>query len=366
MSKWKLLTEEEAGKNWNEKLVELADYSPFQTFEWGRYHESLGWQPLYCVASDEQGNVSAMALILLKKIFLKTGLAWSPGGPVGALEMFDESLPKEILAETGMKRLYLRFRADRPRRTEDTIRLMHKNWSRPLRRMGTSWSMELDLEGAPEKIEENFKSSWRRQLRLAEKNPLVVKQIVDPDIEELHGAYREMERIKGLPELFSKEKLENLFRIARPNLIVYRCEDESGNLLSMRGVLFTGRKAVEYMGVTNDRGRDLRASFPLEREIIRHCLRTGITSYDLGGIDPLENPGCHRFKRGTGAREVEFLGEWNWATSDWLRFLGDWAIGKRQTMKAPRARKTETEKSLPGLEKIRASFRRLARGVAGL
>jgi lipid II:glycine glycyltransferase (peptidoglycan interpeptide bridge formation enzyme) len=364
---WKLISDEEAGRIWNENLAAFEDCSPFQTFEWGQYHKALGWEPLYCAYFDEEENIRAMSMVLLKRFFLKTGFAWAPGGPVGDLEVVDEKMPKTIMATTGLKRLYLRVRSDRTRKTSETLYLEHKKWARSLHRMVSSFSMELDLDGEIESIDKNFKSSWRRQLKLSGRNELVVKQIINPDIAELHQAYSEMEATKGLAELFSKEKLENLFQHVRQNLIVFRCEDEAGQLLSFRGVLFIGHRAVEYMGVTNDRGRELRASFPLERELLRHCHQKGITKYDLGGIDPWENPGCHRFKRGTGATEVEYLGEWDWASSVWLRWFGNWAIHKRQKIKEPESNSArQTDKVASPVGRVFGSVVRTFRTISGL
>jgi len=68
-----------------------------------------------------------------------------------------------------------------------------------------------------------------------------------------------------------------------------------------------------------------------------------VEHYDLGGIDPHENPGVYKFKRQTGARPIEFLGEWDWATSSWLRWLGNWAIWRRDSVKR---RAIDPEKSL--------------------
>lgn len=365
MNNWKLLTEEKAEENWNESLIKFDDCSPFQTYEWGQYNKALGWKPLYFAHFDEDENVSAMALILLKKFFLKTGFVWIQGGPVGEINSWNDDLREKIINSAGLKRLYMRFRSDRPRDVEDKLLLLHKNWTRTLHPLGSSFSMELDLSEDAEQIDKNFRGSWRRQLKLSGKNPLTVKQSINPDIKELHTAFGEMEAIKGLPELFSIEKLENLFQHVRSKLIFFRCEDEEGNLLSFRAILFIGHRAVEYMGATNDRGRELRASFPLEREVLRYCREKGITKFDLGGIDPFENPGCHRFKRGTGGEEVEYLGEWDWGSSFWLRLFGNLAIQKRAGVKQSTAAK-KTEKKSGAFTKIYQSTAHLVRTISGL
>jgi lipid II:glycine glycyltransferase (peptidoglycan interpeptide bridge formation enzyme) len=103
----------------------------------------------------------------------------------------------------------------------------------------------------------------------------------------------------------------------------------------------------------------------LEREVLRYCQEHGITKYDLGGIDPWDNPGCHRFKRGTGGQEVEYLGEWDWGTSFWLRLFGNLAIRKRQGIKHAKPKK-ETRKRSGPLIRVYEGTTRLIKTVSGI
>jgi hypothetical protein len=359
---WRPIKEEEAGRSWNEQLARFDDCSPFQTFEWGQYHKALGWEPVYFACFDREEKITSMALGLLKRFPFKTGFLWCTGGPVGAIENWDEKLTEAVREELNLKRLYFRFRCDRPRRTRDALYLEHHEWCRPLFSMGSSFSMELDLTEDAETLFKGLSKSWKRNLRLGEKNEPVIRQISDPDAEELRAAFAEMEKLKELPELFSKDKLESLFRNARPNLILLRCEDREGNLLAFRGTLFIGRKACDYLAVTTARGRELRASFPVFWEMFRLCRERGITHYDLGGIDPWKNPGVYEFKRGTGAAEVEFLGEWDRASASWLRRFGNFAIRRRQGSKRIGTAKNKGEDSAG---RFFGPARRLVRGIAG-
>jgi lipid II:glycine glycyltransferase (peptidoglycan interpeptide bridge formation enzyme) len=202
--------------------------------------------------------------------------------------------------------------------------------------MGSSLSMDLDLRPEPDALLGNLSGKWRRNLRLAQKEDLVIKQIDNPDIEKVRAVFAEMEGNKQLPELFSREKLESLFRHAGPKFIFLQCEDRDGNILALRGTLIIGNRACDYLAATSSEGRRLRASYPLLWDMLRRCRERGITEYDLGGIDPWGNPGVYDFKRQTGAREVEFLGEWDWATSPFLRWLGNRAIGTRQNFRTPK------------------------------
>jgi hypothetical protein len=333
MAEWNLITDEAAKEVWNENLIRFDDCSPFQTYEWGQYHKALGWQPYYFAATDARGEIVAMLLGLLRRYPLGIGLMWCTGGPVGDIETWGESLHKAVLSQTKLKRLYLRFRCDRERNLNDVLFLNSQNWSRSLFAMTSCVSMELDLSKGEDKLLSKLSRNWRRNLKTANSGNLTVKLCPNPDIKELCAVYEEMEQRKNLPPQFSFEKLEKLFSSSKPNLIFYRCEDAEGNLVSFRGCLITGNRACDYLAATTERGRELRASYAVFWKLLEHCQKQGLHSYDLGGIDFWQNPGVYKFKKDTGAREIEYLGEWDWASQPWLRLFGNWAIWQKQRIR---------------------------------
>ncbi len=77
---WTLLAEDEASVNWNAQLARLTQYSPFQSFEWGRYQNHLGWRPLYYVCRPRGREVQAMCLALLRRYPGGIGFVWCVGG----------------------------------------------------------------------------------------------------------------------------------------------------------------------------------------------------------------------------------------------------------------------------------------------
>lgn len=355
MSKWELIEDETAARMWDKNLIQLSDCSPFQTYAWGEYNRALGWQPLYFAAFNENGEVEAMCLGLLRRYPLGIGLMWCPGGLVGDVQAWDENLRKTILEAAGLKHLYLRFRCDRERNVRDVLFLNNANWTRTSFMMTSGLSMELDLTQTEDELLAKLSNNWRRSLKRAQKNDLVIKQCSNPNIEELCRVFAEMEAIKNLPQLFTPEKLENLFKYVKENLIFLRCENEKGELLGFHAFLTVGRRACHYFGATSEEGRKMSASFPVYWEAILQCQRKGVICFELGGIDPAANPGVYKFKRETGAREVEFLGEWDWATSEWLRILGNWAIKRRQDAKPVKV-KDKTPKNYRFVEWLRNSF----------
>ncbi|CAN5568401.1 hypothetical protein BH20ACI4_BH20ACI4_04000 [soil metagenome] len=333
MADWKLLTEEEAARNWNKYLNCFSDCSPFQTYEFGQSNKDFGWLPVHLVAFDKNGKPAAMMLGLMRRFPFGFGFMWCVGGPVGAAENWSENLPQIVREIFKLKHLYFRFRCDRARNIKDVLTLYHKNWMPSFYPMTSGLTMKLDISRDSETIFSELSGKWRRNLRLARKNDITVKRSINPDIDELRRIFDELEKRKGLPPLFSSEKLETLFKHHRGNLILFRGEDGAGDLLSFRGVLVNGNQGCDFFAATGEKGRKMLASYIVFWDVLEHCRDLGVTAYDLGGIDPFANRGVYTFKKETGAKEVELLGEWDWASSFWLRLVGNLMIWKKQNFK---------------------------------
>ncbi len=337
MATWQLLTDEAALKTWDERLLRLEDYSPFQSYAWGEYQRALGWKPYRWVALNEQGETVAMMLGLLRRYPLKIGLLWSEGGPIGDLSACDQSLQAAISKTTGLKRIYCRFRCDRQREVEDALRLTAQGWCRSWFALTTSYSMNLSLTIEEKDLLARCERNWRRNLLRGQGNKLTIEEWTNPSVDDIVSTYESMQSLKGLDEQHSREEFEQLLKKLKEHIVIYRCTDRAGHLVSVHGWLIFGRRATAVLSATTERGRELRASYPVVWALIRHCLRLNVQSCDLAGIDPVINPGVYRFKKGTGAVEVEYLGEWDWASRPWLQWFGNWAISRRHRLRIAEA-----------------------------
>lgn len=339
MSRWKLIDHETASRIWDENLARMPDNSPFQTFAWGQYNRALGWEPLYFGAVDQHDRITAMCLALLRRFPLRTGMIWCTGGLTGDIARWDENFRQAVIAAANLKRLYFRFRSDRERDVSDVLLLTGRRWSPARFALTSGLSMELDLSQTEEKLKAALSGKWRRNLKLARQAKLSVSEWRDPSIEPLCRLFAEMEKRKNLPPLFSPEKLAKLFPAATDNLLFLGCEGEDGAPAALRACLISGDRACDYLAATGDQGLKTRASYLLLWEMLLRCRERGVRWYDLGGIDPAANPGVYTFKKETGARQIELLGEWDWATAEWLRLFGNWAIKRRQNARAPAEKK---------------------------
>ncbi len=333
MARWELLTDEVALKVWDDALLRLHDYTPFQTYAWGEYRRALGWKPCRWAAFNERGEIVAMMLGLLRRYPLKFGLIWSEGGPVGDLSTCDATLQNAIKETTRLKRVYCRFRCDRERSIEDALTLDTHGWSRSWFTLTPNFSMYLDLAKEESDLLAACDRKWRRNLRLANAGNLVVRQYANPSVDAILPVYSSMQSLKGLEEQLSRMEIAHLLSNLKKNIVFYGCENEQGALVSLQAWLVLADRAWMILSATSEEGRKLNASYAVFWALVQHSLKIGVSSCDLAGIDPIRNHGVYRFKRSTGARPLEYLGEWDWATSPWLLWCGNWAIRNREKLR---------------------------------
>ena len=79
-----------------------------------------------------------------------------------------------------------------------------------------------------------------------------------------------------------------------------------------------GNTGVYLFGATSDAGLKARGAYLLHWRLIEWLKQSGVSTYDLHGINPVTNPGTYRFKAdlcGNNGREVYFLGRFESSTS---------------------------------------------------
>jgi hypothetical protein len=273
----------------------------------------------------------------LRKYALGIGLVWAEGGPNGDLSAFGEKFQQCVRSETGLSRCYFRFRCDRRRKIEDVLQLSALGWSLPWSPMVSNYSMIVDLTQTEEQLTARCERNWRRNLKRSQETGLTITTWLNASADAVHSIYASMEAVKGLEEQHSRAEIAELIKQLGSQLILLRCDDNQGQLLSLMGCIVLGDNAVSVLSATSERGRELHSSYATFRTMLQHCRAFGVKTYDLAGIDPVRNPGVYRFKRASGAEPVELLGEWDWATHPWLRWLGNWAIARRGRMRSAEA-----------------------------
>lgn len=329
MVTWKLLSRDESLECWNERLFRFEDFTYSQSFEWGEYRSNFGQRPYRWIATNLQGEAVTMCQGLLRSYPGKTGLLWVAGGPVGDLSSCGKDLMHTLQESTEMKRLYCRISPMRHYSAYDALILRGLGWKRPSASILSGMTMHYD-SASDEQARVSFSTkNWRHNLRRSEKYGLSTSLWENPEIDTIYQLYTSMQDYKQLSQQYSKLEIEKIFNGFGKSIVLYRCDDESGNPVALRGCVILGKKAWDLFAATSVKGRKLYASYALFWRLMKHCHENGVVIYDMSGIDPFANPGVYDFKKGTGAKPVEYLGEWEWASSEWLRWGANWMIGRR-------------------------------------
>jgi lipid II:glycine glycyltransferase (peptidoglycan interpeptide bridge formation enzyme) len=172
-------------------------------------------------------------------------------------------------------------------------------------------------------------SNWRRNLRRAARHAHSVDLWVNPQADRILAVYAAMQSYKDLPEQVSPAELASLLETFGDNCLVVKYTDAAGTVQALRGALLFGDKAWDTFAAATPEARKVYASYAAFWTLMQECARRGVRWYDMGGVDPEGNRGVFNFKKGTGARELVYVGEWDRATLPGLRPLANLALRYR-------------------------------------
>ena len=296
--------------DWDAALIRLPGWSLYQSSAWSRYRQAMGWQVVRAIGCDAQQRIAAMAQMLVRRR-LGVHIIWIPGGPAGEFRFWAHSLVEFIGKQFGPLP-YCRLNVLGERDASDTDALLKGRWRRPQTRLSSGLSLKLDLRPTDQERMLAASANWRHNLRRSGKYDLTVERWERPDAAQMAAVYREMEELKGLGLQHSEADLRAMINNLGKNLLVFRCLDGDGNLLAFRAGGVFGDQAWDLLAAATRAARKVYASHATLWALLEACRAEGAVDYDLGGVDPVRNKGVLDFKHGTGARTVEYLGEWEW------------------------------------------------------
>lgn len=309
-------------QQWNTAINHFPFANIYQSTQWAHYKSAAGWSNLRLVRLNSKQKLVAVAQCLVKKGPFNSAVLWIPGGPIGSVECPASSLLKSIQDNLGVSITYVRTSFFNPITNENESMLKDLGWTRCRTSLGAQISMEYLLD-QPEVIRRSrCTTNWGRNLRRAEKNINRPYLWSHPDASEIASAYSEMNQFKDVTNLDlsrSESEISNIIDSFKDELLIIRCDDDRGNIDSLRGVLRFSNRAWDFLALTSPGGRKNYSSHAVFWHLTNVCQSLGVESIDLSGIDPENNKGVYDFKKGTGAQQIDYLGEWDVAQPRWMR-----------------------------------------------
>ena len=159
---------------------------------------------------------------------------------------------------------------------------------------------------------------WRRNIKKADKQGVVVEQGTRADLKAFHDLYvhtaeRDHFTPRGLAYFETMYDALSAEEAGRISLWLARHE---GDLVASTIAIRVGTHAWYSYGASSTEKREVRGSNAVQWAMIRDAMAHGAEVYDLRGItDTLaaDDPhlGLIQFKVGTGGEAVEYVGEWD-------------------------------------------------------
>jgi FemAB family len=168
----------------------------------------------------------------------------------------------------------------------------------------------LDLSPSLEDLRKKLDKKWRNQLNAASRNNLEIVEGSDIDTyREFCGLYQAMWQRK---QFYSAVNIDEFHQVQqrlpqsqRLKILICRHERKAVAAVVCSAL---GNSAIYLLGATNEDGMKLKASYLLQWRAIESAKERGNHFYDLGGIDPVSNPGVYHFKSGISGADVSHIG----------------------------------------------------------
>jgi hypothetical protein len=310
-------------ETWNAILDQFSDASLYQTWPYGQVRWG-GKNTSHVVVKRKDEIVAAAQVRIFRVPVVQIGIAYVAYGPMwktrssGAdIAHFRTALRVLIREYAQSRRMILRVRPWGLEEWDPGMgsALLQEGFhiTKGIHREKTR-TILVDLGPSEEDLRRRLKKKWRQTLQHSERADLnVVEGYDDRLFDELKPIYSEMlEQKKFTPGSDIHEFARMQGRLCdRQKMRITICkngkEPVAGSLCS--GI---GDAVIGLLSATGKAGRDLQAYYLLQWEEILWSKRAGKAFYDLGGINPVANPGVYRFKAGMGGEEVTYLGVWDY------------------------------------------------------
>lgn len=321
-----------SSQEWDRLCSRFSDLTVYQTWAYGAVR--WGTANLTHFLLDRFGSTVAAAQVRLFRppalpvgmAYVRYGPLWQNGADQERMNVFRQvirAMRNEFVSKEGMVlRLVpnLTF-ADNP---EPYLAILAEEGYRRAPFIPTHRTLLLDVRPPLEELRLNLLQRWRNRLNQAERRSQVT--IVDGNSSLLYyhfeTVYHQMVSRKkfvtftdvrqfGAMQEALPEQLKLLLVVA-----YHEGRPVAGLVLSA-----VGQRAILLLAATNDEGREVRASYLAQWHTLRLLKERGCRWYDLGGIDPVTNPGGYLFKLGLAGkdgRDICYVGQFQ-CTPDHLR-----------------------------------------------
>jgi len=308
-------------EHWNSILFDMPNFHYLQTKEWGEFKAKKGWEPLKYIIEDEKGETVGVMQALKKKTVLRKNILYCPKGPTikepfASDARFWKSFGKEIKKVADDNNAFL-VKIEPQTPASEAIPATDFIKTRSIQM--TDCTIINDLTASEEELFEKIKKNARYDIRLAEKNDVVIKEDSSPEgIKKFLELYYVTGKRIGLFLREEKYMTETIKIFADKGMAKIFLAEHDGKALSGAVIFILGEKAWYVYGGSVRDDEKITSSYLLQFEIMKYLKKIGIARYDFGGVPCEKDPigqknmaGLRVFKSRFGGDYTEFAGSFD-------------------------------------------------------
>lgn len=263
------------------------------------------------VVALAQARIVAAPLIPRGIVYVAWGPLWRRKGTVPSPEVFDAVLSALQNEFVERRKLLLRISPNIVgSEFPESRRILADRGFSKVPQAGDYRTIMIDISVPLAEVRKQLERTRRQHLANAERNALEIRQGTALDYyEEFKAVYRAHLNRKGLltdVDIDRWEKLQEALPDSEKPQIFIACE--KGETVGAFVVSCLGGSSFPIAVAATEAGLKAYASPLLYWRALEWLKETGCSTYDLGGIDPVGNPGGYHFKKGFGGKDVTFIG----------------------------------------------------------
>jgi lipid II:glycine glycyltransferase (peptidoglycan interpeptide bridge formation enzyme) len=310
---------------WEKNAKNFADYSIYQTWPYQEMRAKTAGQKLSRVIVKNEGNeVVTMCHIRISSASgLGPKIGYVQQGPLvrtmdGGIVCSVEALKALCNAYLGKKISVFRITPNicDDQTGQQVSQMLKSGGFKFVESISTYRTLMLSLEGTEEEIRKSLDRNFRRNLKKSEKAGMEIRE--DRDVRfceilrELYHGSVERKGFKGLnPDEFIKPQ-SMLSSEEKMNFIVAYYENEP---VSVHLASHLGDTGVALLVASNRKGLECGSSYLIWWRACIAAKNAGMKRFDLGGIDPDNNPGSYQFKSQISRQEYRCIGAFDVCSS---------------------------------------------------
>ena len=153
----------------------------------------------------------------------------------------------------------------------------------------------------------SFSQYWRRNFKRSKRYSFIIdnKPIFKKDLVILFNQLSEIKKIKNYHD---EALLINIFNNFKNNIFMSTAK-LNNKICSIRVIIYFNDKCWDLLSATNLEGRKTYASYAVTYEVMKFCIKNKIKTYNLSGVDLINNKSVYNFKKGIGSELIEISNE---------------------------------------------------------